>query len=258
MPKSKRLLSMLIHAASKTGKSTLLSTAPTPMLVIDAEGGWRFVRTRGFKGDPLRVIHWNPMTHLPPRWKDDWDVCVVTVTQWDQLLKTFVHMTQSPHDFKTIALDSITEIQRRCKQNISTDVMRIQDWGTLLTKMDSIIRGFRDLTMIPEISVEIVLFVAESRTEDGKIRPYMQGQISTSLPYWVDICGYLFVAMEDDPADPNGAGKRKVRKLQVGAHPQVESGERVQGTLPDTLTDPRITEMIEAIFGQEAKEATKK
>jgi AAA domain len=255
-----RAFSMLVHAAAKVGKSTLSATAPHPMLVLDAEGGWRFIRTAGWRGQPLRKYPggWNPLAAPPPRYDGTWDVCVVTVTSWQTMEKTLQSLTQQPHDFATVVLDSITEVQRRCKANISTTGMQIQDWGTLLTKMDACIRGFRDLTLL-ENSIECVVFIAESRVDNGKMKPYMQGQIGVSLPYWVDICGYLNAQLEDDPNDPNGASQRVVRKLRIGSHPQVEAGERVQGALPDTLDDPHITQMMNAIFGvpPEPEEAKK-
>src|SRR5262249_51937620 len=131
--KSQRLLSVLVHARSKAGKSTLSSTLPGPMLVIDAEGGWKFIDTIGFRGKPLRKVFWDPMKEMPPREDGTWDVCLVTIRDWQTLAKTFQMLTQAPHDFVSIVIDSITEIQRRCKANlVGTEQMKIQDWGTLL------------------------------------------------------------------------------------------------------------------------------
>jgi hypothetical protein len=247
-------ISILIHAASKVGKSTLTSTTPTPVLVLDAEGGWRFIRTHGFRGPALRVTTWNPLTGPPPRHDGTWDVCLVTVDTWQTLLSAYVHMTQSPHDFRSIILDSITEVQRRCKKNlVGTEQMKIQDWGQLLMQMDDVIRGFRDLNLRPG-SVSCVVFISETKLKDGKWRPYMQGQIGDSMPYWVDICGYLYAEGEVDPHDPNGQATINVRKLLIGTHPQFEAGERVQGRLPDVIRDPNIAAMIDAIFGAQEEE----
>jgi hypothetical protein len=242
-------LSILIHAPAKVGKSTLTSTAPLPMCVLDAEGGWEFIKRRGYKGGQLlRKKEWNPLTEPPPRWDDTWDVCVVLIDSWLTLQTAYTHLTQSPHDFATIVLDSITEVQRRCKANLAgTKQMQIQDWGTLLNQMDAVIRGFRDLKLLPN-SIVCVIFVAETRQENGKWRPYMQGQISVSLPYWVDICGYLYAEAVPDPSDVNGQATINMRRLLIGSHPQFESGERVQGALPDVITNPSITDMMTQIF----------
>lgn len=262
MTSKDNVLSILVHGASKVGKSTLTSTAPHPLLVIDAEGSWKFIRHIGYVdhgGEPcvgpacplgaqLRRVRWDPL-QPPPRYDGTWDVCYVGATSWDTMQRVHAWLTQSPHDFVSIVLDSITELQRRLKLNISGDglVKGYDGWGMLLVKMDGLIRSFRDLTISPG-PVRCVMFVAETREENGKWRPYMQGQISTSLPYWVDICGYIYQTRE---TDGDGNPTVKVVNLYVGTHPQFESGERVQGALPDNVRDPNITTIMTTIYPPE-------
>jgi len=217
-------LSMLIHARSKQGKSTLSATAPQPILVLDAEGSWRFI--------PVRQVFWDPAASAPPIYDGMWDVCIVTVSEWNTVSLVYRWMSQSPAQmpFVSVVLDSITEVQRRCKSNLKgTDAMRIQDWGVLLSVMDQVIRGFRDLCLMPTSNVRCVVFISETRQNtDGRWVPSMQGQIANSLPYWVDICGLLLAEAE---ADANGQLTQEVRRLWIGPHSQFESGERVQGRL---------------------------
>lgn len=250
-------LSMLIHAGSKIGKSTLTGTAPRPILVLDAEGSWRFI--------PLRQIHWDPMTGPPPVCDGTWDACIVTVREWQTVDQTYKWLTQSETCFVTVVVDSITEIQRRCKANLKgTDAMKIQDWGVLLAVMDGVIRGFRDLTLMPHSSVRCVVFVAETRQRgtDNKWVPYMQGQISVSLPYWVDICGYMY---PDYELDSNGQATREFRRLLISPHQQFEAGERVQGRLGASIPiykgDPNTTgsdieEWMKTIYGLDQQPVT--
>lgn len=238
-PHKTDVLSMLIHAGAKVGKSTLSSTAPFPNLVLDAEGGWRFIK--------VRTKHWDPMKEDIPRWDPEcgWDACIVTVTQWNIVPTIYQWLTQKQHDFVSVTIDSITEIQRRLKANLKgTEAMQIQDWGQLLIQMDSVIRAYRDLILLPG-PVRVVTMIAETRESTGKWRPYMQGQIGVSLPYMVDICGYLY---PDFIADENGQATKKIRRLFIGSHPQFESGERVQGVLGDVVDEPNISEMITKIF----------
>jgi hypothetical protein len=258
-------LSALVHAASKAGKSTLTSTAPLPICVLDAEGGWRFIREAGFRtGVPLRKITWDPVRDAaPPRWDGTWDVCVVTVTRWETLTKAYVGFTQYPHDFRSLVLDSITESQRRLKRNLrGMEQMRIQDWGDLLTQMDQLIRDMRDLVLIPGTPLRLVMFVAETKMKDGKWRPQMQGQIGDSLPYWMDIVGYLYRDTKTGPdgkpvLDANGQPVGKTLKMLIGqdVHPQIEAGERVQGVLGDIVVEPHLTEMMKTIYGADTFDA---
>lgn len=220
-------LSLLVHAGSKIGKSTLSATAPKPILVLDAEGSWRFI--------PLRKVEWDPAAGAPPAWDGTWDACVVTVREWQTVELVYRWVVSGHAQFATVVVDSITEIQRRCKANLKgTEALKIQDWGVLLAVMDSTIRGYRDLTLMPHLGVRCAVFVSETRqNQDGKWVPYMQGQIAVSLPYWVDVCGYLY---PDHEVDENGQPTREVRRLLITPHPQYEAGERVQGRLGRVLT----------------------
>lgn len=242
------MLSMIIHGFSKVGKSTVASSAPLPILVLDAEGSWRFI--------PLRQVPWDPMTGPPPVYDGTWDVCYVTIREWDTVAQTYKWLTQYQTPFVSVVVDSLSELQRRLKANLKgTEALVMQDWGRLLNIMDNTIRGFRDLTLINQLNVRCVIFTAETRQETGKWRPYMQGQISVSLPYWVDVCGFLYADMD---IDTNGQPTAEVRRLLISPHPQYETGERVQGRLGGAVTIPKpafgtvgnaVTDMMHTVYG---------
>lgn len=213
---------------------------------MDAEGSWKFIDEVGFRsGAKLRKINWDPAREPVPRHDGSWDVVRVSVTSWQTMIQIYHALTQQEHDFASLVLDSITEVQRRCKQNIKgTAQMQIQQWGMLLDQMDGLIRGYRDLIHLDN-AIRCVVFVAETKLEEGKWRPFMQGQIRYTMPYWVDICGYLYTEMT-----PNGDQLDKVKKLLIGAgvNPSYVAGERVQGRLPDVITDPNISAMLAAVY----------
>jgi hypothetical protein len=248
------VLSALIHADSKAGKSTLTSTAPPPILVCDAEGSWKYINQAGFKsGVPLRKVKWDPLKEACPQWDGSrdgswdgsWDVVTAKCTSWEHLTMIYQHLTQRPHQFQTVVLDSITEVQRKCKANLKgTEAMQIQDWGVLLVRMDDLIRKYRDLILI-DPNVRCVLFVAETKMINGKWRPKMQGQIAGDMPYWVDIVGYLKTMMTADPATGLETVVNKV--LHIGPSDFWESGERLQGLLPDAILHPNITSIMKVI-----------
>lgn len=243
-------ISVLIHGGSKLGKSTLSGTSPRPVLVLDAEGSWRFI--------PMRKTYWDPDVGPPPEYDGSWDACVVMVRRWDTVENVYRWITQYQTPFVSVIVDSITELQRRLKQNlVGTEAMKMQDWGVLLAKMDDKIRGFRDLTLIPQINVRCVVFVAETRQRhsDNKWVPFMQGQIGVALPYWMDLVGYMYPDWE---RDENGQPTREVRKLWIAPHPEYEAGERVQGRLGQCVTIQRpplgtigtdVEDWMKTIFG---------
>ncbi len=233
-------LSLLIHANSKVGKTTLAATAPVPILALDAEGGWKFL--------PLRMVQWDPLQGPPPTWDGSWDVCHVMVRSWETVGYAFQWLQSGQHNFRSIVIDSISEMQRRLKENmVGTEALKMQDWGKLLAVMDAAIRGFRDLTLHPTNPVQVVVFIAETRqNQNGKWVPFMQGQISISLPYWVDVVGYLFV---QDIPDANGqASGAKMRRLLVSPNDTFEAGERVQGRLGLCVDNPNVTRMLIDVY----------
>ena len=215
--------------------------------MLDAEGSWKFIDEFGYKsGIKLRKKPWDPARENIPRYDETWDVVRVHVADWQTMVQTYQHLTQVEHDFVSVTLDSITEVQRRCKANIRTGsaMMDQQAWGRLLDQMDAIIRGFRDLTLLPN-PIRCVNLVSETVMKDGKWRPYMQGQIRDTLPYWVDICAFLFTEMR-----PNGDQQDKVKRLLVGSgvSPGHLVGERVQGRLPDIIDHPNISDILRAVY----------
>jgi AAA domain-containing protein len=223
-------LSALIHGDTKLGKSTLANTAPKPALVLDMEGSWRF--TTG------RKVYWNPDEEDFPEVDGTWDTCIVHIRDWNMVKRIFDMILDGQIPVVTVVLDSITELQRRLKRNLkpNLDPFKIQDWGVLLDKMDMAIRDFRDLAMVQDISVRCVIFIAESRERSGKWRPHMQGQIADGLPYWVDLCGYMY---KFDEEDDEGQVVRSTRQLWIAPHDQFVAGSRVEEFLGEVVEIPK-------------------
>jgi hypothetical protein len=124
--------------------------------------------------------------------------------------------------------------------------MKIQDWGRILTEMDGIIRGLRDLTLHPVHPLRVATFIAETRMYNGRYKPAMQGQIVDALPYWCDIVGYLYT---QPTLDANGQPSGDlIRRLLITPNELYEAGERVQGRLGGVIDSPNITEMYMRVF----------
>ena len=124
--------------------------------------------------------------------------------------------------------------------------MNFKRWGLMLDHMEKLVRDFRDLTEHPTQPIEAVVLTAMTVMKDGKWRPYVQGSLATSMPYFLDIIGYMFV--QDVPSEDPTAPPHRVRRMLVGKHDQFEAGERVQGTLPDIIDNPNVERLLEAVF----------
>lgn len=234
---SDRALSILVHGAARAGKTTFSATAPYPRLILDVEKGSRFLK--------VNKKRWDPMTEPPPQADGTWDTCVVRVDDFDTAIKAYEWLKSGQHQFRSVTLDSISELQAKCQEQIvGRGKMQTQDWGTLLQRMAFFCRDLRDLTEHSTTPIEAVIIIAMSRDKDGIIRPFLQGQIENQIPYWFDITGYLYV---DQVADEAGT-IHEVRRLLVGKNPNYESGSRVPG-LPTVIDYPNVEQIIDSTFG---------
>jgi hypothetical protein len=248
-----RSLTIMVYGESKVGKSSFAVTAPYPRLMLDVEGGHRFL--------PINIKYWDPLTEEPPLADGTWDTVVVKVNDYDVVIKAFQWLQSGKHQFKSLIIDSISELQVKCMDNIAgTEQMKMQQWGELLRHMGALLRDLRDLTMHPTQPLEAVVLTAMARKgQDGVYRPYLQGQLAIQAPYFYDILGAITVETEPNP-DPMQP-PYKVRRMYVERTPEWEAGERVQGRLGKVVQqqDLGVERMLDMVFGEKkAKTTTKK
>lgn len=238
-----RSLTVMVYGESKVGKSSFAVTAPYPRLMLDVEGGHRFL--------PIQVKYWDPLREEPPIADGTWDTCVVPVRAYDTVIKVYQWLQTGKHQFNSLIIDSISELQVKCVDSIAgTEQMKMQQWGELLRHMGGLLRDLRDLTMHPTKPLEAVVLTAMSRvSQDGKNRPYLQGQLAIQAPYFYDILGALTVERmpNPDPMQP----PYSVRRMYVERTPQYEAGERVQGRLGSVVEQDKLSidVMLDTIFG---------
>lgn len=157
----------VVYGASWSGKTVFGGTAPKPIFA-SAEGGL------------LSIAEKNP--------------AFVEIKSLKDLADLLDYLKNQKHDFETVIIDSISEINDIIKQEIERKTwrsMQIQDWGDLWKKIRSILRGFRDLPMH-------TLFIAQESNEKDedkieKIVPSLNWKAATEIAYFMDIVGYLFI-----------------------------------------------------------------
>jgi hypothetical protein len=245
-----RSLTVMVYGESKVGKSTFAVTAPYPRLMLDVEGGHRFL--------PIIVKYWDPLREEPPVADGTWDTCVVQVRSYDDVLKAYQWLQSGKHQFKSLIIDSISELQVKCMDSIAgSEQMKMQQWGELLRHMGGLLRDLRDLTMHATNPLEAVVLTAMARpSQDGRQRPYLQGQLAIQAPYFYDILGAITIEemQNPDPLQP----PYKVRKMYVERTNQYEAGERVQGRLGSIVQQENLSieRMLDMIFGEKQPAAT--
>lgn len=175
---------MLIMGPSKAGKSLFGVSGRAPRLLIDVESAWQFL--------PVKVKLWNPRTP-PPVPDGTWDTAVVEVSNWDDAKRALDVLHGQPHPFKSVVLDSVSELQYRNIEKIAgaTGKVEIQMWGQTLREIGAYCRTLRDLTKHPNYPLETVVVTAMAKEVDGVWKPYLQGQMKDVIPYLFDIIAFL-------------------------------------------------------------------
>lgn len=234
---SNRAISVLVHGFSKVGKSTLGITGPAPRLLLDVESASRFL--------PGNKVYWEPDTgEAPPEPDGTWDTCVVNVRSFDTVLKAYEWLKSGRHPFRSVTLDSVSELQTKAQESINgRQQMQTQHWGQLLSKMGFFCRDLRDLTTHRDNPLEAVIITAMTKEVNGVQTPGLQGSVAAQIPYWYDLCGYYYL---DQTTDESGQTV-KIRRLLTEKHPQFEAGSRISG-IPPVIDNPNIAMMLDKIF----------
>ncbi len=190
-----RRLTMLVHGDSGAGKSWLTNTGPGPRLYLDGEGRAEYLadlRADPTGMTPQKLVTWDPRYAIPPESSDPDIVTVVDIFKIQDIEAVYAFLRSGEHPFRTVAVDSLQEIQTRLKEDIAgLEQMRTQDWGEALRRLDSLIRDMRDLRKHKTNPLDALVIVAGSAEKDGKKRPMLQGQMALRAPFHFDVVGFL-------------------------------------------------------------------
>ena len=161
-------LNMIIYGDSGVGKTTLAATAAKlgKVLYIDAEAGSKFIDEKFAENIDILKLE--------------------NASQLEEVLKS-----KELDNYETVVLDSITEIMKKMIDLVKGTKERptLQDWGTIITKMETYFRRFRDLGK----NVLLVALTTE-KDDDGIIlkRPSLSGKnLPSDIIGFQDVCLYL-------------------------------------------------------------------
>lgn len=156
------------------------------------------------------------------------------------------------HRVNTVVIDTIDEVQRiLIRERLDAerrDKMTLQDFGWLGEKMQTIIRGFRNL----EMHVIFTCHLKETKDDElGRIvyKPGLQGQIADQIPGFVDLSLLLTSHLKTVVVD-NESRQTIVRALQTfpdSQHPWVKDRSgKLPAEFPVNFKDdfPRLNDLI--------------
>ena len=157
--------------------------------------------------------------------------------------------------YQAVALDSITEIQKACKDWImakSGKDMEQRDWGTLAMRIERMVRAFRDLPMHVVITA-LEDTETDKSTGEVKVMPALQGSVQKQLPAYFDEVFYFFgkeVEIED--------GRKEIKGHILTRNSGKYIGKDRSGKLPAVIADPDFGKVYDMIFPKKEEPSAKK
>lgn len=235
-------LNMLIYGDYGTGKTRLAASAidvpeMAPVLVLDYEGGTESLRR------PYPGVH------------------VLRVTTWDDMQRVYdeLHRTGGG-GYKTIILDSLTEIQKFSMYAImekrvvdalakgdeaDPDVPGMREWGKNVEQTRKFVRAFRDLP-VHTIFTALSKDDKDPRTQKRKTLPSLSGKVAQEVPAFLDVVVYYYIKRVDD---------EEKRILLCNATEGNTAKDRT-GKLPLVIEAPTMQKVFDFILGSEDADIT--
>ena len=233
-------INMLVYGRSSIGKTTLAGSADAVpemrnVLFVDAEAG---------------TLSLN---------KTNYNVDVVRITDWNQLGDLYAALSAGGHDYQTVVLDSLTELQEMCMREImkqmksdpdnaerDPDVPGMYEWNKSEKQVKRLIRAFRDLPM----NVIFTALVKEDKDPKTGVTmklPDLPGKLAHRVAALFDIVLYYTIVPRGDD-DEGGGGLQRVVASQAGTNTVAKN--RGSDALPELLDipDPREKSPMAVIY----------
>lgn len=253
---TERRLTLLVHGEPGSGKSWLVNSAPKPLLLLDAEGRADYLADLDVDPSgltPQRLVRWNPRDPVPEESAEPGTVTVVSVQEFRDLELAWNWLSSGKHPFRSVAVDSITEVQQRLVDKVAgTAQLQHGDWGEVLRELEKMIRNLRDLRSHPSNPLWAIMVVAGTHEKNKKNRPMLQGQLSIKIAHHFDVVGFLYKHRD------SVSGEKQRIMLIDGYVEDIQAKDDthvLSAVYGDTITNPSITDMLKTLNPQAAKEA---
>lgn len=245
-----RAVSMCVYGRSGSGKTTFAASAPGPILYLD-------IRDEGTASI-----------------SDVEDLDVIEVENFADIEDTFWWLKKHPKKYKTVILDTVTQLQAMIVQEVAGEnkkgkkagdwgSMTKKDWGDVAAIMKEWLGNYRDLTA-HGINV---IFIAQDRTfnltdeEEAvdslltpEIGPALSPAVAKSLNASVSVLGNTFVREITKEKEVNGKKvKRNVIQYCLGVGPSPIYTRKLRKpksvAVPDAIVDPSWDDVLDIMKG---------
>jgi hypothetical protein len=212
----------LVYGESGSGKTVFSSTWPNTVF-LDIDKGMSSV-TRRVGRIP---IHGTPQE-----------------TAWDGLMRAIGFLeTPDVHNFKTVVVDSLNEMQKIAMDHVITKFPQIRrpydelasqsDYGKMLDDFDKAVRRLKALQM----HVVLVCQVAPQQYETDIVQPQLVGKhTARNVARAMDVIGYLY---KQEGGEGGGDKKERIMVFDAVNHVTKDRSD----LLPLTVEDPTFSEL---------------
>jgi hypothetical protein len=229
-------LNIFVYGDPGAGKTVLAGSADVvpemrPVLVIDIEGGTFSLRDR-----------------YP-------DVDVVRVQSWKDMQKVYDALYRGEGGYRTVVLDSLTEIQKFSMYGIMTELIRenpdrdfdvpgLREWGKNISQTRRLVQAFRDLPM-NVIFTALAAVDKDPKTGKVVIKPSLSGKLAMEVGGFVDILLYMYIKVIDN----------EPQRLLLSAGTGKEIAKDRSDRLPPVIETPTMQTLHDYIFKENTDES---
>lgn len=235
-----------LYGRSGTGKTTLLSTFPKPILLLDIKDhGAESARSASIKKG---------------------DIDVLSIENFDELEEAYEYITDNLGKYKTVAIDTMTGLQELAYVKVMEDESKNQMSQRLYGLASSMLKQW--IMHYKELSSEgiIPVFICQDRTDNGdgegedqlipEVGPALMPAVSKLLNAACKVIGHTYI-QENSEKGADGKRVSKIEyRLRLGPNPYYITKIRKpkEAACPSYLTNPTYEDIL-AISKGEYKEA---
>lgn len=232
------VIAALFYGRVGTGKTTIASTFPKPLLLLD-------IREKGT--DSVSDVE---------------DLDTIQINSWDDFEQVYWYLCRPENRYKTVVVDALTQLQDFAVEKAMADdgkedgIVTKRQWGSASGKMKTWIINYRDLI---DRGINVV-FLAHDRTnegedgEDGEITPVVGPRLMPSVASIVNgsvkIMGNTFIREVNEKK--SGSKRKVVYCMRIGPHAFYETKVRqpINSFTPDIIENPNYDIMVSLMKGE--------
>lgn len=219
---------VLVFARNKVGKTRFAATAPNCLIIDINEVGTR--SARGYGAHKLEV------------------------SKWEEVVESYWWLRANRKEFESVAIDTTTAMEALARRFVLKQPeagqpqsraprLKIQDHGAVASLMRPQLLAFRNLPMH-------VVFTAQERREydedSGELTLITADLAAGSRGAALGAVGVVGHLSKVRPTSRAARKKTWPRRMLVGDHDIIDTGNRLEGALPRVLRDPSMPDIIAA------------